>query len=104
MPLYLKHVMRVNEAYSRAGTREAAARKLAILTCQRAAGRSAEPAWMSFDGCLWHHVETVRAHREGFMSGRPAANLSSGIASATNPVVLVQPWLMTVVGWHLSTI
>ncbi len=53
VPLYLKHVMRVNGAYSRAGTREAAARKLAILTCQRAAGRSAEPAWMSFDGMQW---------------------------------------------------
>lgn len=54
--------------------------------------------------CLRHHVKTVQAHREDFMSGRPAANLSSGIAAATDLVVLVQPWLMTVAGWHVSTI
>ena len=54
--------------------------------------------------CLRHHVKTVQAHREDFMSGRPAANLSSGIAAATDLVVLVQPWLMTVAGWHVSII
>jgi|TARA_B110001450_G_scaffold174745_1_gene163129 hypothetical protein len=53
---------------------------------------------------LRHHVKTVQAHREDFMSGRPAANLSSGIAAATDLVVLVQPWLMTVAGWHVSII
>ena len=54
--------------------------------------------------CLRHHVKTVQAHREDFMSGRPAANLSSGIAAATDLVVLVQPWLMTVAGWHVGII
>jgi hypothetical protein len=53
---------------------------------------------------LRHHVKTVQAHREGFMSGRPAANLSSGIAAATDLGVMVQPWLMTVAGWHVSII
>jgi len=40
------------------------------------------------------------------MSARSAANLSSGIAAATDPVVLVvvQPWLMTVAGWLVSII
>ena len=54
--------------------------------------------------CLRHHVKTVQAHREDFMSGRPAANLSSGIAASTDLVVLVQPWLMTVAGWHVGII
>ena len=54
--------------------------------------------------CLRHHVKTVQAHREGFMRARSAANLSSGIAAATDPVVLVQPWLMTVAGWPVSII
>ena len=49
-------------------------------------------------------VCSVGAHREGFMSGRPAANLSSGITAATNLVVMVQPWLMTVAGWHVNII
>ena len=38
------------------------------------------------------------------MSARSAANLSSVIAAATDPVVLVQPWLMTVAGWPVSII
>ena len=54
--------------------------------------------------CLRHHVKTVQAHREGFMRARSAANLSTGIAAATDPVVLVQPWLMTVAGWLVSII
>ena len=54
--------------------------------------------------CLRHHVKTVQAHREGFMRARSAANLSTGIAAATDPVVLVQPWLMTVAGWPVSII
>ena len=54
--------------------------------------------------CLRHHVKTVQAHREGFMRARSAANLSTGIAAATDPVVLVQPWLMTVAGWPVIII
>ena len=46
----------------------------------------------------------MQAHREGFMSARSAANLSSVIAAATDPVVLVQPWLMTVAGWPVIII
>ena len=54
--------------------------------------------------CLRHHVKTVQAHREGFMRARSAANLSTCIAAATDPVVLVQPWLMTVAGWPVIII
>ena len=45
--------MLITRAYARAGTVEGAIRKVSLLTCQRSAGRSAEPAWMTVDGLIW---------------------------------------------------
>ena len=51
--MYLEDVMLITRAYARAGTVEGAIRKVSLLTCQRSAGRSAEPAWMTVDGLIW---------------------------------------------------
>eukprot|EP00966_Prymnesium_polylepis_P146293 3379125-Prymnesium_polylepis.1 len=46
-------MMLLVRSYSRVGSAEAAARKFALLTLQRAAGRSAETAWLTWDGLKW---------------------------------------------------
>ena len=40
-------------SYARAGGAEAATRKLAIISLERAAGRSSEVAWTTWDGLKW---------------------------------------------------
>ena len=52
-PLYLTEVRLISRAYARYGSGEAAARKFTILTLQRAAGRSAETAWLTWEGLKW---------------------------------------------------
>ena len=52
-PVYLEDVMLINRSYSRAGTSEGATRKFSVLTSQRSVGRSAEVAWMTWDGITW---------------------------------------------------
>ena len=52
-PVYLEDVKLINRSYARAGSAVAATRKLAIMSTQRAAGRSCEVAWTTWDGVSW---------------------------------------------------
>lgn len=52
-PVYLADVALMVRSYARAGTVEGATRKLAIMSTQRAAGRSSEVAWTTWDGMQW---------------------------------------------------
>jgi hypothetical protein len=56
----LPHVKLLCASFARAGTKEAAERKLAIKTLWIAAGRAGEPTLMSFEGMRWNAVfETI---------------------------------------------
>ena len=52
-PLYLTHVSALNKGYARANHKEAADRKLSILTGWCVCGRSAEPGFLTWDGMEW---------------------------------------------------
>ena len=52
-PVYLEDVALIARSYARAGHSEGATRKLAIISTQRAAGRSSEVAWTTWDGMTW---------------------------------------------------
>ena len=52
-PVYLEDVMLMQCAYARANTSESAMRKFALLSTQRAAGRSSEIAWSTYRNMLW---------------------------------------------------
>ena len=58
--IVLPHVRLLCASFARAGTKEAAERKLAIKTLWIAAGRAGEPTLMSFEGMRWNAVfETI---------------------------------------------
>ena len=52
--LFLYHVKEMCAAFARADTAEAAARKLAIKTIWRAAGRAGEPGALAYGGLKWN--------------------------------------------------
>lgn len=54
--IYLIHIKKLCTALSKANTAEAAARKLAIKTCWRAAGRAGEPAALSYSTLKWNEL------------------------------------------------
>ena len=52
--IFLNHIEDISQAFSRAGTQEAASRKLAVKTIWRAAGRASEPATLSYRTLRWN--------------------------------------------------
>lgn len=51
--IYPNDTKTINLAYSRAGTKEAAVRKFAILTCSQTCGRSAETSLLAYHCLIW---------------------------------------------------
>ena len=52
-PVYLTDVMLLQRSYARANTSQGAVRKFALLSTQRAAGRSSEIAWSTYANMQW---------------------------------------------------
>lgn len=52
--IFLEHVKEMCAAFARADTSEAAARKLAVKTLWRSAGRASEPAALSYKTLRWN--------------------------------------------------
>jgi len=52
-PVYSGDICRMNAAYAKKDTGEAARRKLVLTTLQRCAGRTSEVAWVTWDGLEW---------------------------------------------------
>jgi hypothetical protein len=63
-PLFVSHMKAIFLVYSKNGSAEAAMRKLSVfvLALRSAAGRSAEPAFVSYRGMTWNpHHKAVQA-------------------------------------------
>ena len=56
--IFLQHIKELSAAFARAGTEEAAARKLGIKTLWRACGRSGEPAALALGNMQWQQLFT----------------------------------------------
>ena len=54
--IFLVHVRALCASFSKAGTAEAAARKLAVKTLWRAAGRAGEPGALNYNGLRWNEL------------------------------------------------
>ena len=54
--LFLVHVKSICKVFALADTAEAAARKLAVKTIWRAAGRAGEPGALNYNGLKWNEL------------------------------------------------